>query len=313
MDLPCGYIDKPASLREIDAYVELFEAWDLADSGRVDPVREHLVDGLTSSAIDIERDTRVVVAPDGSAAALAQVEAIDPGSSLELFALVHPRHQGRGIGAACLGWMEARAIERIPQGATPAVYCTTSSSDAAGRSLLEAHGYRQVRTFVHMETSLDDGVEPGVPPSGVTIGPVELGTQEREVHRVIEEAFGGTFGWTEQTFDDFRHDTFGAATFDPELLLVAHDGDAIVGVLHAMATEHEGHVSVVAVRAGSRGRGIGEALLRRSFEAFARRGLGRVWLNVDSENEAGAVRLYERVGMRARRRWNVFERRAGGG
>jgi GNAT superfamily N-acetyltransferase len=119
--LPRGYRDRPASLDALDAYVDLFEAWDLADSGRIDPVREHLRDGLTSSAIDIELDARAVFASDGSAVALAQVEAIDPASALELFALVHPRHQRRGIGAACLAWMEARALERIPMGATPSV------------------------------------------------------------------------------------------------------------------------------------------------------------------------------------------------
>jgi mycothiol synthase len=155
-------------------------------------------------------------------------------------------------------------------------------------------------------------VEPAAPPPGISIGPIEIG-EEREVHRTIEDAFDGTFGWTEQTFDDFRHDTLEAATFDPELMLVAREGGAVVGVLHGIATEREGHVSVVAVRLGSRGRGIGEALMRRSFWEFARRGLDRVWLNVDSENEAGAVRLYERVGMRPRRRWIVFEGRPGGG
>jgi mycothiol synthase len=164
-----------------------------------------------------------------------------------------------------------------------------------------------------MEVSLDPDPEVRAAPAGISIGPIRRGVEEREIHRVIEEAFRGAFGWTEQSFEAFHHDTFEAATFDPELLLVARNGDRIAGVLHGIATEREGHVSVVAVREGFRGRGIGESLLRRSFAIFARRGLARTWLNVDGDNDAGAVRLYERVGMHARRRWVVFERRVDGG
>jgi mycothiol synthase len=313
MNLPEGYTDRPAALEEVDAYVELFEAWDLADSGRTEPVREHLQADLTSSAIDIERDTRAVYAADGSAAALAQVEAIDPRSAIELYALVHPRHQGRGIGAACLVWMEARAQERIPAGASPPVYSTTSGTDRRGTRLLETKGYRQVRTFVHMEASLGRSPEPARPPAGVEVGPVRLHAEEPEIHRLIEEAFQGSFGWTARSFEHFHHDTFEAATFDPGLMLVARVGDDVVGVVHGMVTEDDGHVSVLAVLERFRGRGIGEALLRRSFDAFVRRGLAHVWLNVDSENDAGAVGLYERVGMTPRRRWVVFERRLDGG
>ena len=58
-----------------------------------------------------------------------------------------------------------------------------------------------------------------------------------------------------------------------------------------------------------RGRGIATALLGRAFATFASRGLPRVMLNVDSENSTGAVRLYERVGMRTARAWDVYEKR----
>jgi hypothetical protein len=37
-----------------------------------------------------------------------------------------------------------------------------------------------------------------------------------------------------------------------------------------------------------------------------------VMLNVDSENSTGAVRLYEGVGMRTLRAWDVYEKPMGG-
>ena len=41
----------------------------------------------------------------------------------------------------------------------------------------------------------------------------------------------------------------------------------------------------------------------------ASRGLLRVMLNVDSENSTGAALLYEGVGMRSVRAWDVYEKR----
>jgi len=49
-------------------------------------------------------------------------------------------------------------------------------------------------------------------------------------------------------------------------------------------------------------------LLRRSFTAFADRGIRRALLNVDAESPTGATRLYERAGMRVANRWDLWER-----
>jgi predicted N-acetyltransferase YhbS len=57
-----------------------------------------------------------------------------------------------------------------------------------------------------------------------------------------------------------------------------------------------------------RGRGVGAALLRHSLATFAGRGVRRVILNVDAENPTGAPALYERVGMRVVKRWDLWER-----
>jgi len=53
-----------------------------------------------------------------------------------------------------------------------------------------------------------------------------------------------------------------------------------------------------------RRRGLGEALLSSAFRALHQRGLRQVGLGVDAENPTGALRLYERVGMRKVRQGN---------
>jgi ribosomal protein S18 acetylase RimI-like enzyme len=58
-----------------------------------------------------------------------------------------------------------------------------------------------------------------------------------------------------------------------------------------------GFVKDLVVHESWRRRGLGEALLRRVFLAFAERGASGVELKVRAGNTA-AIRLYERVGMR---------------
>jgi mycothiol synthase len=101
-------------------------------------------------------------------------------------------------------------------------------------------------------------------------------------------------------------------SYDPTLWLLARDAGVPVGALTAQVGTDRSWVGEVGVLAPHRGRGIAAALLRRSFAAFARRGLRRVLLNVDAENTTGATALYERVGMRVVKRWDLWERSASG-
>jgi mycothiol synthase len=88
-------------------------------------------------------------------------------------------------------------------------------------------------------------------------------------------------------------------------------GGEPVGALTSNVWGDRGWVNEIGVLAPHRGRGIGEALLRRSFATFARRELQCVFLNVDAENPTAATALYERVGMRIVNRWDLWERPSG--
>lgn len=85
-------------------------------------------------------------------------------------------------------------------------------------------------------------------------------------------------------------------------------GGGPVGALTANVWGDRGWVNEIGVLPPRRGRGIGSALLRRSFATFAHRERQSVFLNVDAENPTGATVLYERVGMRVVNRWELWER-----
>ena len=86
----------------------------------------------------------------------------------------------------------------------------------------------------------------------------------------------------------------------------------LVGMLRSEADAEEdpelGYVGLLGVRREARGRGIGEALLRRSFVTFYELGKQGAQLVVDSESSTGADRLYERVGMTAQPRFANWDR-----
>ena len=69
-------------------------------------------------------------------------------------------------------------------------------------------------------------------------------------------------------------------------------------------------VHVLGVRRPWRRRGLGLALLLRVFAEFYARGERRAVLQVDSENETGATRLYERAGMSVARFSDLYEKPA---
>lgn len=82
-----------------------------------------------------------------------------------------------------------------------------------------------------------------------------------------------------------------------------------MGIVVGEIIDAIGWIDDVGVKAASRGRGIGRALLDNGFRLLAERGVDRVQLNVDSENATGATRLYERADMTIRRSFDCYEKR----
>ena len=86
----------------------------------------------------------------------------------------------------------------------------------------------------------------------------------------------------------------GDGEYDPELVVLVEAGDALAA---ASICWTSAFVKDLVVHEDWRRRGLGESLLRRAFRTFDARGADHVDLKVEASN-AGAIRLYERVGMR---------------
>jgi mycothiol synthase len=179
--------------------------------------------------------------------------------------------------------------------------------------LVAGRGYRRIRGSWTMEIEFgaEAPAEPGLP-DGIEVRPYRHPEDEQRVYEATQEAFLDHWNFHPLTLESWREFNVKTRTFDPELWLVAWDGDELAGASlnYPERTGDPGYgwVATLGVRRGWRRRGVGEALLRRSFAAFRARGLRKVRLAVDAENPTGATRLYERAGMRVLRRSNTWER-----
>jgi len=194
-----------------------------------------------------------------------------------------------------LAWAEDEARGR----GTPQV----RASPPAGHELAhacEARGYRYWRSSFTMEIDLAD--EPAATfPEGLGAATYRDADHDALI-AALNESFAGDPFWSDVTPSNFREFYLRSRGYDPELWTLVWDGDELAGFSLAYfqhgADESLGWVGTLGVREPWRRRGLGEALLRDSFAKLNARGLHRAGLGVDAENITGALRLYERAGMR---------------
>jgi mycothiol synthase len=169
---------------------------------------------------------------------------------------------------------------------------------------MAAHGFSRVRRFYRMRV---DSASPLIPtaapplPDGVEIVVPRDEAGFRAVCLVDNESFLDHWHFTPREYDEWWPLMTSYAGHDPDgwwLLTVDGVPAAICLNDDSRADIGDGYIGVLGVRREFRGRGLATLLLRRAFVRDRDRGMKGTQLGVDSENLSGAVRLYERVGMK---------------
>jgi mycothiol synthase len=304
--MPPGYEVRPPTSEDIDAIAAVLLADDLDDTGQpvldADFVREQWSRG----GFEPSTDGWVVLDGGGTIVGYGHVASDEPGI-VESWGVVHPDHRGRGIGAALFAQIEERAA-RLTDPPPQRFRHAANAGDRAAAALMTSAGLRTVRHFWHMQIDPEAPFDPGPAPDGIAIGGIDPGVDLPALHAILVEAFADDWGYHPEPFDRWAEGYANGPSYDPSLWLLARDDGKPVGALTANVFGDRGWVGELGVVTSHRGRGIGAALLRRSFAAFVDRGFGHVLLNVDAENPTGATALYERVGMRIVKRWDLWER-----
>jgi ribosomal protein S18 acetylase RimI-like enzyme len=313
-ELPEGWSTRRPTLDDVPEILKLAHASDLASVGEPDFTADEVREALTAPNTDMAKDCWLAVDESGAIVGWAYPDNSTGGSRDFIEVYVWP---GRGGPAMrpLLDLMMARVHERarlfghspytVRAGAIPTEAPWINALTEAGFTFLKQHARMQM-------SLLDVSPTPPEPPAGVTVRPVRADDEAemRRFHAVIEEAFQDS----DHRATDYetwrgRVDAESAVSWD-EWFVGEVDGE-IVGVLQSSdsdAEDNEGWVKYLAVLRPYRKRGVGEALLRRAFAAYAAKGRSRAGLGVDLANPTQAARLYRAVGMHLLYEANIYQR-----
>jgi GNAT superfamily N-acetyltransferase len=308
--LPDGYILRhptPDDLPDVQALLDAAESADLGEPCRHDM---QIAVVAATSRLDLTDGAWLVVAPDGVLAGAGWLWVPRAGDT-ELAAdhYVHPAYREGPADDLLIDRIEERASAILADApaATRLVFFCEESNVRRHRPLL-TRGYAHVRGFYGMRIDLEKGRPAPEWPCGIEVRTIRPEPDGRLVHAASEEAFAEHYLFGPTPFDEWHAGTVARDDCDPSLWLVAWDGEEVAGQAWAVIGEVNAYVEDLSVRKPWRGRGLGSALLVEAFRLLGDRGERIARLFVDAQNATGALRVYERMGMRVERRIEALDR-----
>jgi GNAT superfamily N-acetyltransferase len=308
--LPKGYQARPATLDDLEAAIDLWNAcsrellgiekFSLQDSRRE----------WTTPNFNLETDTCIILDPSGKIVGYHEVWDLDePHVTLNVWGRVHPEYRDLGLEACLLEWAEERSIRSIPKapaGARVAMQSFALSSDEAGQEAYRRAGFQLLRHSLRMVIDLNGATPEPQWPEGITVRPMAVGQDEIVTLQAVRGSFKDHYGYVEHPFEDelrrWKHFMEHDEDFDPSLWFLAEEQGEVAGIslcrMKVFDDPEMGWVSTLGVLRPWRRRGLGLALLQHSFSELYRRGRRKIGLGVDAQSLTGATRLYEKAGMR---------------
>ncbi len=298
--LPEGLTLRPATEADFESVYEIVREHELLQHGRVEAKLEDTQRSWTASNINLAEDS--LLAFDEAERLVGYLRLGQEQHVQFWFAVgTRPEYPRQELGMYLLELAEAWARERMVW-AKADMRVTLNSWlpgwDEKRRQLFERAGLRDVRRYWEMEIEMNEAPLAPIWPEGIELRPYVPECDERLVFDLIDKAFMDHWGHIPGRFEEFRHWTIERENFDPSLWFVAYDGEQAVGGALCIDEGEHGWVDDLAVLRPARGKGLGAALLLHAFGEFYRRGQRKVGLGVDSQNLTGALRLYERAGMK---------------
>jgi len=321
IQLPSGFHARFGELSDYLLLFDLVNEYSLRTNGRIeinDP--ELILLDWRNDGFNPQTDTRAVFNPEGKLVGLLESwlthkPPVHPWN----WVCVHPDYMDLGIWEYLLQWGENRsrkALDIVPTELRVAAVTGTDHNNQAAIEIIKKLGWTHIRSYYRMMTNLDSPPEVPSIPEGIVIRSYYPGTENEAVYRAFADSFKDHFGFVEQPFEqgfaEFKHNLIEDPGYDPSYWFVAVDGDEIAGIClcrHESSQDlGSGWVNELGIRRPWRKKGLGYALLKKSFAEFYARGQKRAALGVDASSLTGALRLYERAGMHVDHQYDNFEK-----
>ena len=293
-------IERPATPDDLAGITDLWVRFERATRGFVETDEGAVRDDWRAPGFDLAGDTLVLV-DGGQVVGYALTDDTGDADSV-----ADPARGGEGLEDRLLGWLEREGDRRR----TPLRHYW-AGDDAAAAERFRRRGWDAARTYWRMRIDLDTPTPEPRWPAGVTVRGLEPERDGRAAHEALRTAFADIGdGSGQSSWEEWSALRLDPERFDGGLSLVAEEAGDVVGVGLGEVLPESAFVRQLAVPRAARGRGLALALLHETFRRAAGRGLPAVVLGVDAANATGAVRLYERAGMRVFEQFTRWDRPA---
>lgn len=181
--------------------------------------------------------------------------------------------------------------------------------DESYKNTLISFGFELLRTYWGLSAPVVKTDFPNLP-EGFELRTVSSEEDFKLWWQAHQDSFSNHFGFAPREFGEWRKMVEGETGVDPEARkILIHKGRAI-GFIECSDVKRDlntGYVNGLGVTREFQGQGLGELLLRWAFAYYAADNRTSIELNVDTGNESGALRLYEKLGMKPKQSWQQFE------
>ncbi len=233
--------------------------------------------------------------------------SVNPDSNRKkLFTDVYARH-GSGMIAEVISESLKKAAEVHPDYEH---LFGVNSKDSVMREALESFGLEPIRTYWHMKRLLDSSAKTEFENPKAKIRLVQGEEDLKTWWALHQDSFSKHFGFAPRPMELWIEQTTSAGTMDQEgCFLAFYEGEPAGFVQLANANYHlnGGYVDLIGVAHRFQGLGLGHELLQHAINFSVDQGREFIELNVDTGNESGALKLYEKLGFRPNSSWVQYE------
>jgi ribosomal protein S18 acetylase RimI-like enzyme len=187
-----------------------------------------------------------------------------------------------------------------------------NNKDAGMLKVLQMAGFEPIRYFHNLRASVTSNLEKPVLSAGVTIRNIDISSvfDLRNWYEAHRDSFANHFGFVPREFEPWLKLIQSDESIPKDgvyFLEVNGNPGGFIELSDLDAQNSRGWVSVIGVHTEQQGKGYGQLLLRHALFHFSRRGYNFADLGVDTQNESGALRVYEKIGFKNFTTWGQYE------